>query len=746
MLFFLALVLTLPGLSRLSVTPDNRVFYGENDDYFKDLLAFEKLFVSNTRVAFVATCERPIESCSSLRDSTRWLSANSAMLPYSTRVDSIISFPTLVSSDDSVASHSTLDYICPPNQYCDPAKLNRFDDPLIIGRYINSHRSTVATLVSIELEVGSVHAVTKAYDAAQQLLTTHRKNWPNLDIRYVGTVPLMQSFVLASEKDMSSVFALAMLVIVLVLYACLQSVRLVLIMLMLGLLTISITMGLAGWNGHVLNTATSTLPLVIFTLITATSMHYFMHLLRSASENVSWTSTQAAQAAFNTQWKPVALTTLTTAACMLSLLTVDSPPIYQLGLWTAIGICIGTLLLLFVVPVLCASIGRPKSSAWQGYLQRVLNRYARLIERDTIPVKTITASLAISSLLILSLEVDDDFVRYFDKDNSFRIDTEYVAKKLFGPSNLEVQINSGEPDGIYEPSYLTYVDNLTTYLRSHEHVQNVLSYSDIIAESNTHFGNGAGIHDLNSEIVAQMFMAYEFSLEFGQTTSDLVDDSRMYSRVSVSLADLSSRQVVALEEALYDWSSQQPINYDILVTGESIPISHLSSRNIKAMLISISLTFVFTAILLAVAFKNARIGLLALVSTVIPVAIGFGLWALVSNTIGLTTTVIISVCIGVVIDDSIHLIFRHFDALRQHELGSRQAAAFAVHRVGAALITTTVVIVAGFLVLMLSDFQLNSTFAACSSLILTSALVFDLLISPKLLVWSTEDSKNLELK
>ena len=738
------LLLALPGLSKLSVTPDNRVFYGGKDKYFQELLAFENLFASNTRVAFVTTCQQPIENCPSLQESVRWLAQESASLPYTTRVDSLDSFPTLVSTNDSVSSFSTLDYVCAAAHQCDPEKLERFNDPLVVGRYIDPTRSTVATLVSLDLEVGSVHAVSTAYAAAQALLTAHREIWSELDIRYVGTVPLMQSFVHASVKDMSSVFALAMLVIVFVLYGCLQSIRLVLIMLTLGLLTIGITMGLAGWNGHILNTATSTLPLVLFTLVTATSMHYFMYLLRSVSDNASWTPAQAAQAAFNTQWKPVLLTTFSTAACMLSLLTVDSPPIYELGLWTAVGVCIGTLLLLLVVPVLCASISRPTPSVWQGYLQRSLNRYARLIERDTIPIKTVLALLMISSGLILSLEVDDDFVRYFDKDNGFRTDTEYVAERLFGPSNLEIQIDSGESDGVYQPSYLSFVQRLTDHVRSLDHVRNVLSFSDIISETNKHFGNGDAPRDLESDLIAQMFMAYEFSLELGQSTTDVVDDSRRFSRVSISLSDISSSQVVALEKSLYEWASLQTNTYDILVTGESIPISHLSSRNIKAMLVSISLTFVFTAILLVLVFRNYRVGLLAFISTVVPVAVGFGFWAIASDTIGLTTTVIISVCIGVVIDDSIHLIYRHFDALRHHDLGSRQAAAFAVHRVGTALITTTVVIVAGFTVLMFSDFQLNFTFAACSSLVLTSALFFDLLISPKLLVWSTKDSDQPE--
>jgi len=138
-------------------------------------------------------------------------------------------------------------------------------------------------------------------------------------------------------------------------------------------------------------------------------------------------------------------------------------------------------------------------------------------------------------------------------------------------------------------------------------------------------------------------------------------------------------------------------------------------------------------------FRNYRIVVVALFSTIVPVIIGFGLWSIGKDSIGLSTTVIISVCIGVVIDDCIHLIYRHYDALDRLEFSRRQAAAFSVHRVGAALVTTTLVIVSGFIVLTFSDFELNSTFASCSALILIAALLVDLIISPKLLVWATQN-------
>lgn len=734
--------LTLPGLSFLSVTPDNRVFYGQDDQYFQNLTEFEALFTSNTRIAFVVSCERAIEKCPNLLRSTLWLTDNSHQLPFVTRVDSLATYPTLVSENETITSHSLLEYTCPETS-CIESRLDQFDNEQILGRYIDSTRKTIAVIPSLELTIGSADAVSTSQDASHELLHEHRKLWPDLDIRYVGTVPLMQAFVDASDKDLTSIFAIAITVIVVLLAITLQSATLVVIMLSVGLLTIGITLGIAGWYGLVLNTATATIPLVLFTLIVATSMHYFMHLIRSSAEHSDWAAAQASAAALSSQWKPILLTTFTTATCLLSLLSVDSPPVKDIGVWTALGMIVGTSILLIFVPVLTSWLPRPKSSHWQRNLQAKLNAYARVVERDALPIKTILFLILASSTTIVSLNVDDDFVRYFSPENDFRQDTEHVAERLFGPSNVEIQIDSARENGIFEPAYVDYVARITKYVREHGAVRNVASYSDVIKETNNHFGEGDEFLKLEEEAIAQMFMAYELSLEHGQSTTSFVDTSRRFARITISLADISSLEITNLENELYDWHEAQSTPYQFLVTGESIPISHLSSRNIASMLISISMTFLFSATLLALVFRNYKIGLVALISTVVPVVIGFGLWSLGSDTIGLSTTVILSVCIGVVIDDSIHLIYRHYDALKRLDMGTRQAAAFSVHRVGSALVTTTIVIVAGFLVLLLSEFELNSTFAACSSLILLSALFFDLIISPKLLVWAVPDSTQI---
>jgi len=106
---------------------------------------------------------------------------------------------------------------------------------------------------------------------------------------------------------------------------------------------------------------------------------------------------------------------------------------------------------------------------------------------------------------------------------------------------------------------------------------------------------------------------------------------------------------------------------------------------------------------------------------------------------GLAATVIVAVTVGVVVDDAIHIVYRHEDGRTNLNLGAVESAAYSIHRAGSAVVTTTLILVCGFLVLLGSDFSLNSSFGVCTSLILVVALLFDLFSLPKLLVWATPD-------
>ncbi len=551
----------------------------------------------------------------------------------------------------------------------------------------------------------------------------------------------MQSYVDATVRDLSGVLLLAIGTLVLLLLLTLGSLRLTGIMLGLGTITILSTMGLAGYGGLIIITSTATIPLIIFTIVLAASMHFFVHLLRTYEHEPNVTILSAVKRAHAANLKPILFTSLTTIAGLLSLSLASSPPIRQIGIWSAIGVMIGTYATLVIVPLVSVDFANHSTSPFQTALQRTLNNHAKKMESGRSASWLSIGLIAMGIYGIASVTIDDDFVRYLSEETQFRKDAEYAAKRLSSLNQVDVWLKTDEEAGILRNRSLALISALDDFLRGHPFVSNSLSVSDIVSQAAAGLGETQTIAELSDEAIAQIFWAYELSHTYGQSSTDIVSADYSAARTSVLLRDVTAANIRQLDSDIQNWlSNHSPDFVRGEVTGEAIPISYLSITNIPFMAYGIGTSLVLTALLLGYYYRNARLSIVVFCATALPVICGVGIYSLLVDSIGLAAIVIVAVTIGIVIDDAIHIIFKQEEGQASLGLDAAESAAYALHRVGSAIVTTTAVLICGFVVLLFSDFRLNSSFGVCTGIILLTALIFDLYSLPKLLVWASPDS------
>ncbi len=596
----------------------------------------------------------------------------------------------------------------------------------------------MAVYVNLQFSVDQISAVEQIYEDAQKLISSI--NVPaDASIKFVGRVPMMHAFIEATNSELTSYMGLAILLIFALVWLCFGNLKLTLTVIGLGVASILSALGLAGWFGVTLSTASATLPTIIFTLTTATSMHYFMHVIRVISEDSTRDQKRVAFGAVDYQMVPTLITAGSTAVAMLSMLLVDSPPFKVIGVWTAVSLAFCCLYLFVVVPPIVAKIPKLSLSKWQNFVQPALNQHARYIGKNRyITIVGILLCL-VSTLAITRLAIDDDFVRFFGEDTKFRQDTEFVSKVLIGPTNIEVVVDSTEFDGVNEPEFLRKLSILALDTQSHELIDSVTSILDVYEKIVPSLTDESSWRTLNKEAIAQTLFVYELSLTAEQSNIQYVDTDKRFARLSLVAKDISSKQIIELEHDLLRKGKEYFPNNPISITGEAIPLAHLSRDNIPSVALSIFVTCLILSIMLGFYFRNPRIGIALFCTTIVPVLCGFGIWSLFATEIGIAAVVTLAVCMGVVIDDSVHLVYRFNDASTRLGLSDIESASYAIHRVGSAMITTTLILSLGFGVLAFSGFQINSTFGSCTVLILISALLIDLLILPSLLPSSSKN-------
>jgi predicted RND superfamily exporter protein len=160
----------------------------------------------------------------------------------------------------------------------------------------------------------------------------------------------------------------------------------------------------------------------------------------------------------------------------------------------------------------------------------------------------------------------------------------------------------------------------------------------------------------------------------------------------------------------------------------------ITRRNISSMVLGTTLGFLVIAVILMIALRSIRLGLISLVPNILPASMAFGVWAWLVQDIGFAVSVVAGLSIGIIVDDTVHFLTKYHLARKEKGLSPAESVQYAFRTVGAAIIGTTVIVSVGFAVLGLSTFRVTSYMGLLTSLTVAIALFVDFLLLPALLL------------
>ena len=168
-------------------------------------------------------------------------------------------------------------------------------------------------------------------------------------------------------------------------------------------------------------------------------------------------------------------------------------------------------------------------------------------------------------------------------------------------------------------------------------------------------------------------------------------------------------------------------------TGPAALFAYIGQRNIRAMLAGTTVVLLAISAILLFALRSLRLGLTSIVPNLVPAVLGFGVWGLAVGQVGLSLSVVVAMTIGIVVDDTVHFLSKYRRARREYGHGPEDAVRYAFDTAGRALFTTTVVLVAGFLIFAFSPFVPTAEVGVLTAMIIAFAFIADLTLLPALL-------------
>lgn len=721
------------GTSLLTFRADERVFFSTSNPKLEALDAFHRrygkednlILVVQARVGDLYTPEH-VQTIADLVDAL-WA------LDHVKRVDGITNFQAVTGDTDWMQ----VDHLWRQGDPTDAATLTRMRTtaermPLALGRLISADGRTAILAVGFRLPAEDADPVAAAaLRQVRALVADTAVAAPGLDLHISGSIALDQAFAEASASDGMLLIPIMFTLLLATLGLMLWSWVPVLACLLVIAGAIGAALGVAGLLGLPLSSVSVSAPFVITIIAVADTVHFAF--AASAARRAGADRHAAVATALQTTVLPIFLTSFTTAVGFLSLAFAEVPPFAHLGIIAGLGVVFAWALTMLIVPPLMLVLPWSSAPALDGMRRRLvaLGRWTASHPRTAIAL-TLGPAL-VASVFIANNTLDDRYIRYFDERFAFRVDTDVLNRNLGGFYKLEYDLAADGYRSISDPAYLRDVDRFADWYRQQPGVTHVESPADRIKMIHRGlYGGGDDAYRLpeTEATAAQLLALYEMQLPFGQDLSEQIVNDRSAARMSVSLNDRSTAEMLGLDRAAANWLAEQAprLAASAPATGTSIMFATIGQRNIQSMLMGSLVGYAVIAVVLWLTFRSATLTAVAFLANVMPVLAALGLWGIIVGEVGMAVAAIAVVTMGIVVDDTIHLLLA---LRRQQGQGDRaQVISSALAETGPGMVATTLCLAGGFFVLALSGFEINAWLGLMTAIITVIALGFDLLFIP----------------
>jgi len=740
-------ILAASGARFLTFSNDYRIFFSKENP---QLLAFETLqntYTKSDNVLFVLSPANGDVFTPRTLEAVTWLTEQAWQIPYSIRVDSLSNYQhTYAEQDDLIVEDLVTDA-----SSLDADELNRIreiatSEPLLRNRIVSPSGDVTGVNVIIQLAGVDVAAETPQVIAfCRDLAAQARELYPDLEVRLTGIVFLNNAFTEMALADMQTLVPIMFAIIILVLALLLRSVWATFATVVVILLSVVTAIGAAGWLGIGLTPPSASSPTMMMTLAVANCVHLLVTFLQRMRYGES--KPDAMRESLRVNLQPIFLTSLTTAIGFLSMNFSDAPPFRDLGNIVAIGVLSSFVYCVALLPAFMLLLP-VKVRGTESLSVASMDRLADFVVKRRQPLLWGMGFLVVGLVAFVPTnQLNDEFVKYFDESVQFRQDTDYTTDNLTGLYSISYSLGAGGSGAISEPEYLQKLEAFSDWYRQQPEVLHVNSLTDTMKRLNKNLhADDPGWYRLpdQRELAAQYLLLYEMSLPYGLDLNNQVNVDKSATKLDVSLKSISSNNIIALESRAQNWLEDNvPEFMQAHGASPAVMFSHIGARNIRSMLSGTTLALVLISFVLIFALRSLRIGLISIIPNLVPAGMAFGLWGILVGEVGLALSVVTGMTLGIVVDDTVHFLSKYLRARREEGLSPPDAVRYAFHTVGTALWTTSVVLMAGFLVLTQSGFKLNSGMGLLTAITIGLALLADFLLLPTLLM-KLDKRKNYE--
>ena len=571
----------------------------------------------------------------------------------------------------------------------------------------------------------------------------------DFQIYVAGSPAVMHSIKLFMQSDVKKFMRVAILVIGVCLFVMFRRLSGVVLPLVVVAVSVASTIGLMAWLGVSFKLPTTILPSFLLAVGVGASVHVlsltYQALRRGNQKN------ESIRHAYSHSGLAIVMTSLTTAAGLASFSFAGVAPIADLGIFASIGVLFSLWYTLTLLPALLAIIPLKEKELSNANRK---NRVDRLLEfladfsidhhRKVLIVVAILLVIAIYGAL--QVRFSHQVLNWLPEDLNVRISTEVIDRELKGSVVLEVLLDTGVENGLYDRETLVAIDRLTQEMErdfagEQVFVGKTIAVTTILKEIHQALhGNDPDFYKVpeNERLIPQEFLLFENS--GSDDLQDVVDSRFQIARITLKVPwqdALLYRSFIneAVERFEAEFSTRslsggEPMQ--VTVTGIMSIFGRIISAAIYSTAQSYIIALVIITLLMVVLIGNLKLGFVSMIPNLTPILCIVGFMGLASIQFDMFTMLIAPIAIGLAVDDTIHFMY-NFKKYFELTGDVREAVHRTLQTAGRAMLTTSVVLSIGFFIFTLASMNNLFYFGLLTGIAILLALGADLILAPALM-------------
>ena len=381
-----------------------------------------------------------------------------------------------------------------------------------------------------------------------------------------------------------------------------------------------------------------------------------------------------------------------------------------------------------------------------NWINKVLARITNWVfsHRNSIYVFTLIIS-GLSVWGLTRLKNDAHIVDDLPKKDKVYLDLKFFESNFKGVMPLEIVIDTRRKNGVISLDVLGKMDQLCTYLNTYKEIGKPLAITEVIKFANqAYFGGDSSSYEVPGDLIQAAFIMPYLRTNKADNNSMLnklllsfIDSTKQKARISMKMADVGSRRLPVLLDSIRPEVNRifDSTKYTVTYTGTSITFLEGSKFIVNSLRDSLILAFLIIFGCMVVVFRSWRIVLISIIVNIVPLLITAGLMGWMGIRIKPSTVLVFSVALGITIDVTIRFLVNFKQELAQHDDSIADTVQRTIRDTGLSIIYTSLILIAGFGVFILSQFDGTKSLGYLTSMTLLLAMVTNLILLPALLLW-----------